>query len=126
MVIHVQRNVLSVGVEADATPHAVAQLHVKSLASRRTQVGASANARTRINAASGISRLESDVKDIASAFGVQNSPSVPVRKNMKMSAEEESPRANDSRHDNRHETAKGDKEKELWNASQTRLGASDV
>ncbi len=121
VVVHVQRNVLSVGVEADAAAHASTQLHVKNLATGRAKVCGPTDAGTGTDTAPRVTRLEADIDNVASAPGVHNSPAMPVGKNVKMPAKEKSPGPDDSGDDYGHNQTERHEQKQLRDASQAGL-----
>src|SRR5262249_25147642 len=83
---------LSVGVRADAATHSTAEIHTERLASWRAEISNALHAGPRQDFAAGGRRFEAHINDVLpSACRLYCAPSLPVRNNVKGSAQIKSP-----------------------------------
>jgi hypothetical protein len=72
-------------------PHAAAEMHIKSLASRCAEVGHSFEARVGDEPTAVRSRPKANQQNIVTALSMERSPSLPVRNNVELAAQIERP-----------------------------------
>src|SRR5256885_12950830 len=90
-VVHIQIDGLSVSREIQMRPHAATEMHIKSLAARCAEVGHSLEVGALDDPAAARARLKADQQNIVTAFCMQRSPALPVRNDVKLSAQIEGP-----------------------------------
>lgn len=114
VIISVERDLFAVGIQADAAAHAASQSHAEDFAARGTEIGIATDRRGGIDVAARGTRLELHIDYIFSALTLQSSPSVPVGKNMKLSAEKESPRGKNGSDEQNQDASEGKDQHQPW------------
>ena len=126
-VMHIEPDLLSIGIEIQSSTHAAAQPHSEDFMPRGTDIGLPLNGGFRHDSLSRAGGIEVHVHHVLPALGVHRADTLPLRKPVKMTSQVETPGSKDGDDGHDEHATKGENNSTLHQATKTseaRLGPS--
>lgn len=117
-IIHVQMNGLSVRREIQMLLHAASQIHSELLSARSTQISSAFKIAFEIHSAAARRGFKADKQYVIAALGMQFSPALPIRHDVKFSAKIKSPGIEESSHGDYEHASQHENQPDLPKASE--------